>query len=79
MSNVTGNGSIGGHTQFRVNDYLEIGQHAAEYDPEPGQSDIVLCQFCRKLTNSGSLLTKNWVLPRWTFSGHVHPCVFRVK
>ena len=31
-------------TQFRVNDYPEICQLAAEYDPNLGQSDLFICQ-----------------------------------
>ena len=39
-----------GHIQFRVNDDPEIGQLAAEYDPELSQSDPIICKVCRKLT-----------------------------
>ena len=31
-----------GQTHFRVNDDPEIGQLAAEYDPELGQSDLII-------------------------------------
>ena len=51
-SRVTQKGSIGGQTQFRVNDGPEIGQHAMEYDPELGKSDLIIRQDCTKLTNS---------------------------
>ena len=37
-------------TPFRVNDDPEISQLDAEYDPELGQSDSIICQVCRKLT-----------------------------
>ena len=34
-------------TPFRVNDYSEISQPDAEYDQELGQSDPIICQFCK--------------------------------
>ena len=40
-----------GQTPFRVNDDPEISQPDAEYDPELGQSDPIICQVCGKLTD----------------------------
>ena len=39
-----------GQTPFRINDDPEVSQLDAEYDPELGQSDPIICQACRKLT-----------------------------
>ena len=58
-----------GQTLFRVNDDPEISQPDAEYDPELGQSDPIICQVCGKLTDSGLSLTRNGVWPQWTLSG----------
>ena len=68
-----------GQTQFRVNDDPLIDQLTAEYDPELGQSDHIICQVCRKLT-------KFWVTfdpelgptPMDPFPGHIDPGVFGV-
>ena len=40
-----------GQTPLRVSDDPEIRQLDAECDPELGQSDPIICQVCRKLTN----------------------------
>ena len=65
-----------GQTPFRVNDDLENSKLDTECDPELGQSDPIICQVCRKLTNFGSSLTR--LAPVDPFPGQVDPGVFRV-
>ena len=66
-------------TPFRVNDDPEISQLDAEYDLELGQSDPIICQVCRKLTNFGVIFDPEWSLaPMDPFPGHADPGVFRV-
>ena len=61
-SNLTRKGSIWGQTPFRVNDDLEIRQLDAEYDLELGQSDPILCQIRRKLTDYRVIVGSEWSL-----------------
>ena len=69
-----------GQTPFRVNDDPEISQLGAECDPELGQSDPIICQVCRKLTNFRVIFDPEWSLaPMDPFSGHADPGVFRVQ
>ena len=51
-----------GQTPFRVNDDPDISQLDAECDPEMGQSDPIICQVCRKLTNSRVMFDPEWSL-----------------
>ena len=68
-----------GQTPFRVNDDPEISQHDAECDPELGQSDRIICQVCRKLTNFRVSFDPEWSLaPMDPFPGHADPGVFKV-
>ena len=68
-----------GQTPFRVNDDPEISQLDAEYDPELDQSDPIICQVCRKLTNFRVISDPEWSLaPMDPFPGHADPGVFRV-
>ena len=68
-----------GQTPFRVNDDLEISQLDAECDPELGQSDPIICQVCRKLTDFRVIFEPEWSLaPMDPFPGHADPGVFRV-
>ena len=61
-----------GQTPFRVNGDPEIGQLDAEYDPELGQSDLIICQICRKLTDFRVIVNPEWSLaPMDAFPGHV--------
>ena len=68
-----------GQTPFRVNDDPEISQLDAESDPELGQSDPIICQVCRKLTNFRVICDPEWSLaPMDPFPGHADPGVLRV-
>ena len=58
-----------GQTLFQVNDDPEISQPDAEYDPELGQSDPIICQVCGKLTDFRVILDPEWSLAQWTLSG----------
>ena len=66
-----------GQTPFRVNDDPEISQLDAECDPELGQSDPIISQVCRKLTNFRVIFDPEWSLaPMDPFPGHADPGVF---
>ena len=68
-----------GQTPIRVNDDPEISQLDAECDPELGQSDPIISQVCRKLTNFRVIFDPEWSLaPMDPFPGHADPGVFRV-
>ena len=68
-----------GQTRFRVNDDPEISQPDAEYDPELGQSDPIICQVCGKLTDFRVLLDQEWSLaPMDPFRVKFDPGVFKV-
>ena len=68
-----------GKTPFRVNDDPEISQPDAEYDPELGQSDPIICQVCGKLTDFRVFLDPEWSLaPMDPFRVKFNPGVFRV-
>ena len=68
-----------GQTPFRVNDDPEISELDMEYDPELGQSDLIICQVGRKLTNFRVIFDPKWSLtPMDPFPGHTDPGVFRV-
>ena len=68
-----------GQTPFRVNDDPENSQLDTECDPELGQSDPIICQVCRKLTNFRVIFDPEWSLaPMDPFPGHADPGVFRV-
>ena len=68
-----------GQTPFRVNADPEIRQLDAECHPELSQSDPIICQVCRKLTNSRVIFDPEWSLaPMDPFPGHANPGVFRV-
>ena len=68
-----------GQTPFRVNDDPEISQLDAKCDPELGQSDPIICQVCRKLTNFLVIFDPEWSLaPMDPFPGHADSGVFRV-
>ena len=68
-----------GHTPFRVNNDPEISQLDAECDPELGQSDPIICQVCRNLTNFRVIFDPEWSLaPMDPFPGHADPGVLRV-
>ena len=68
-----------GQTPFRVNDDPEISQLDAECASEPGQSDPIICQVCRKLTKFRVIFDLEWSLaPMDPFPGHADPGVFRV-
>ena len=72
-------GSILVRLNIRVNNDPEFGQIAAEYDPELGQSDLIICLVCKKLT-------KYWINfllgigsdTMDSFLGHVDLGFFRV-
>ena len=67
-----------GQTPFRVNDDPEISQPDAEYDPELGQSDPIICQIRRKLTDFRVILDPEWSLaPMDPFRVKFDPGVFR--
>ena len=51
-----------GQTPFRVNVDHDISQLDAEYDPELSQSDPVICQVCRKLTDFWVFIDPEWSL-----------------
>ena len=68
-----------GQIPFRVNGDREISQLDAEYDPELGQSDPVICQVCRMLTHFSVIFGPEWSLaPMDPFPGHADTGVFRV-
>ena len=69
-----------GKTPFRVNDDPEISQLDAEYDPELGQSDPIICQVCRELTKFRVAFDLERSIPQGPFfPGHCDPGVFRVQ
>ena len=69
-----------GQTPFQINDDPEISQLDAEYDPELGQSDPIVCQVCRELTDFRVIVDPEWSLaPMDPFPGHADPGVFRVQ
>ena len=48
----------------------EISQPDAEYDPELGQSDPIICQVCGKLTDFRVILDPEWNFdPKGPFPG----------
>ena len=56
-----------------------ISQLDAECDPELGQSDPIICQVCRELTNFRVIFDPEWSLaPMDPFPGQADPGVFRV-
>ena len=68
-----------GQTPFRVKDDPEISQLDAECDPELGQSDLIICQVCRKLTNFRVIFDPEWSLaPMDPFPDQADPGVLRV-
>ena len=68
-----------GQTPFQVNDDPEISQLDEEYDPELDQSDPIVCQVCRKLTDFWVIVDPEWSLaPMDPFPGHADPGVFKV-
>ena len=76
VKNLTRKGSHWGRAPFRVGDDPEIGQLDAKYDPELGQSDPLVCQVCRKLTDFRVVVDPEWSLaPMDPFPGHADPGV----
>ena len=74
-----GKGSIVANS-IRVNDDQEISQPDAEYDPELGQSDPIICQVCGKLTDFRVILDPEWSLaPMDPFRVKFDPGVYRVE
>ena len=67
-----------GQTPFQVNAHPEISQLDTECDPELGQSDPIICQVCRKLTNFRVIFNPEWSLaPMDPFPGHADPGVLK--
>ena len=67
-----------GQTQFQVNDDPEIGQFAAEYDSELGQSDLNICYVWEADQILGHFDLEWGPTLMDPFPGHVDPGDFRV-
>ena len=66
-------------TPFRVNDGPKISQLDAEYDTELDQSDPIICQVYRNLTNFRVIVDPEWSLaPMDPFPGHADLGAFTV-